>query len=370
MANNIKRTYDFLIVGAGLFGCVCAERLSAKGYNVLVVEKKNHIGGTCYTENVDSINVHKYGAHIFRTNDKEIFSYISQFCEFNNFVNSPIAICKGQAYNLPFNMNTFSKVFNVIFPYQAKKVIDEEIKKYGCESPSNLKEQAINLAGKTIYEMFIKEYTEKQWGRACEELPVDIIRRIPLRFTYDNNYYNARYQGIPIGGYTAIFEKMLSKCKLILNKDFNTNRDSFANISEHIIYTGPIDEYFDYCFGELEYRGLKFEEQRFDVANYQGNAVLNYSDKEVPYTRSIEHKHFEFGTQDFTVVSYEYPVAWKKGDYPYYPVNNEENNNLYKKYKALAEKEGNVIFGGRLGLYQYFDMQDTIRAAFDLVESL
>lgn len=365
-----NNNYDFLVVGAGLFGCVCAERLSSKGYNVLVVEKKNHIGGTCYTENIESINVHKYGAHIFRTNEKEIFDYLSKFCEFNNFINSPIAICKGQAYNLPFNMNTFSKVFNIISPEQACQKIENEIKEFGYKTPTNLKEQAINLAGKTIFEMFIKEYTEKQWGKSCDELPTDIIQRIPLRFTYDNNYYNAKYQGIPIGGYTAIFEKMLARCDVLLETDYNKDKFKFGNVCKKTIYTGPIDEYFDYCYGELEYRGLYFEEKRFDKSNIQGNAVLNYSDKTVPYTRSIEHKHFEFGNQDFSIVSYEYPIAWKKGDYPYYPVNDAQNNELYAKYETLAKNEKNILFGGRLGLYKYFDMQDTIASALNLVKNL
>ena len=364
----MSERFDVLIVGAGLFGCVCAERLSSLGFSVLVLEKQGHVGGTCYTENKLGINVHKYGAHIFRTNDKNVFDYIRTFTDFNHFVNSPIAIHNGQAYNLPFNMNTFARIWNITTPTQAKRIIEEEIKKYGCNEPTNLEEQAINLAGKTIFDMFIKEYTEKQWGRSCKELPKDIIRRIPLRFTYDNNYYNAEYQGIPIGGYTKIFEKMLSKSTVILNTDFNQERNKYEKLARIIIYTGPIDEYYGFIFGNLEYRGLIFKEKIYDTDNFQGNAVLNYSDLDVPYTRSIEHKHFEFGNQPKTIVSYEYPITWKKGDYPYYPINDLMNNQLYSKYLQLAKKEKRVYFGGRLGLYQYFDMQDTIKEALKMVD--
>ena len=362
MANK----YDVMIVGAGLFGCVCAEQLSAFGLSVLVIDKQNHIGGTCYTEDIIGINVHKYGAHIFRTNDKSIFNYIKRFAEFNNYVNSPIAIHDGKAYNLPFNMNTFSKVWGVVSPSEAKKIINKEIEEFGCDNPKNLEEHAVSMVGKTIYDMFIKEYTEKQWGKSCCELPKEIIRRIPIRYKYDNNYYDAKFQGIPIGGYTKIFEKMLKNCDIKLNVDFNKEKQNLKAISKIIIYTGPIDEYFNYVYGNLEYRGLTFIEKIYDTDNYQGNAVINYSDKDTPYTRSIEHKHFEFGNQEKTVVSYEYPTKWKIGDYPYYPLNDLKNNMLYSKYKKLADKESGVYFGGRLGLYQYFDMQDTIKSALEL----
>lgn len=366
----MKKQYDYLIVGAGLYGCVCAERLSSKGYSVLVVEKENYVGGTCYTKNEMDINVHVFGAHIFRTNDDEVFNYISKFTKFNNFINSPIAIHKGKAYNLPFNMNTFCKIWDITKPSEAKTIIENEIKESAIVEPSNLEEQAISLVGKTIYEMFIKEYTEKQWGKDCKLLPKEIIRRIPIRFTFDNNYYNAKYQGIPVGGYTRIFLKMLSNVDIILNCDFNKNRSSYMKKAKKIIYTGPIDEFFDYKLGELEYRGLKFVEKTFDTDNYQGNAVLNYNDKIIPYTRTIEHKHFEFGTQSKTIVSYEYPCEWKKGDYPFYPVNDDKNEKLYNEYLKLANDYKNIYFGGRLGLYKYFDMQDTIRSALDLVKSI
>lgn len=362
--------YDYLIVGAGLFGCVCAERLTKAGFSVLVIEKADHVGGTCYTENIEGINVHKFGAHIFRTNSKEVFDYIQQFAEFNNFINSPIGIRDGKAYNLPFNMNTFAQVWGITTPKQAQDIIEAERKQYGVANPSNLEEQAISLAGKTIFEMFIKDYTEKQWGRKCSELPKDIIRRVPLRFIYDNNYYNARYQGIPVGGYTQIFIKMLAASDVVLNVQYNDDQEGWNSKADKIIYTGPIDEFFGYRFGPLEYRGLRFEEKIFDEPNVQGNAVLNYNDWSVPYTRSIEHKHFEFGNQPKSIVSYEYPTNWKIGDYPFYPVNDEKNDNLYKKYVDLANANQNIILGGRLGLYKYFDMQDTIKEALSLSKCL
>ena len=362
------KKYDFIIVGAGLFGCTCADLLTKKGYKVLVIEKNPFIGGVCYTENINGINVHKFGAHIFRTNSEKIYKYFSSFSTFNNFVNSPIAIHDGKAYNLPFNMNTFSKVWDIITPEEAERKIENEKKKYGVALPKNLEEQAINLVGRTIYEMFIKEYTEKQWGKKCTDLPASIIRRIPLRFTYNNNYYNASFQGIPVGGYTHIFEKMLSKANVLLNVDFLNNRDKYLSMAKKVIFTGPIDEYYNYCFGELEYRGLKFIEKIYNTNNYQGNAVLNYSDKTTPYTRSIEHCHFEFLSTNKTVVSYEYPISWKKGDYPYYPINDDKNNSLFNKYLELSKKEQNIIFGGRLGKYQYFDMQDTIESAMELCD--
>lgn len=366
----IMKNYEVIVVGSGLFGCVCAERLSSFGYKVLIVEKKNHIGGTCFTELKHGINVHKYGAHIFRTNNKDIYTYLLRFCELNNFVNSPIALHKKCIYNLPFNMNTFCKVWNITTPLEAKKIIDEEISKYGYPEPANLEEHAINLVGKTIYEMFIKEYTEKQWGRSCRDLPPEILKRIPIRFTFDNNYYNAKYQGVPVGGYTNLFRKMISNCDIFLNCDYKNLEKKLIDNCKLIIYTGPIDEYFNYSLGELEYRGLKFEEKYFRTSNKQGVAVINYSDRSIPYTRSIEHKHFEFGEQKTTIVSYEYPTTWKKGDYPFYPVNDKKNNDLYDKYLALAKKEKKVVFGGRLGLYKYFDMQDTIAKALELVDEL
>ena len=366
----MKQHYDYLIVGAGLFGCVCADILTKNGYSVLVIDKLPHIGGTCYTQDVNGIHVHKYGAHIFRTNSDEVFHYFSQFCQLNNFINSPIAIYHGKAYNLPFNMNTFTRVWPISTPQEAKAVIDQEIKKYGRENPKNLEEYAINLIGKTLYDMFICEYTEKQWGRKCCDLPSSIIRRIPLRFTYDNNYYYAKYQGIPIGGYTAIFQKMLKNSDVLLETDFNKARKEWANKADKIIYTGPIDEYFDYQFGELEYRGLKFEEKRFNKESFQGNAVFNYNDKSVDYTRTIEHKYFENLKTPFTIVSFEYPSIWKKGDYPFYPINDERNSAILKKYLDLSVKESKTIFGGRLGSYQYFDMSDTIESAVKLCSSL
>ena len=364
------KKYDFLIVGAGLFGCVCAERLINKGFSVLVIEKKNHIGGTCYTENIEGINVHKYGAHIFRTDNKAVYDYLRKFCSFNNFINSPIAVHKGKAYNSPFNMNTFTRIREITKPDEAMEFINKEIANSGIVNPKNLEEQAISLAGNTIYQMFIKEYTEKQWGKKCSELPSDIIRRIPLRFTYDNNYYNADYQGIPIGGYTQIFEKMLSGCEVLLNTDFNANKEHYIKLANKIIYTGPIDEFFDYCFGTLEYRGLVFKHKVLTMNNYQGNAVFNYSDSDIPYTRSIEHKYFENCNSNKTVVSFEYPSQWKKGDYPYYPVNDSKKNSRYSRYCELAGSTKNIFFGGRRGLYKYFDMQDTIDCALKLIERI
>lgn len=365
----MNKKYDFLIVGCGLFGCVCAEQLSKKGFKVLIIDKLGHIGGTCYTENVDGINVHKYGAHIFRTNDKAIFDYFSSFAEFNNFVNSPIAIYHNHAYNLPFNMNTFSQVWGVYDPNKVMEIINKD-KKPDIKNPANLEEHAISLVGETIYKMFIKEYTEKQWGRSCTELPPDIIRRLPIRLTFDNNYYYDRYQGIPIGGYTNIFKKMIERCDVLLDEDFLLKKDHYKSIAKKIIYTGPIDEYFGCCFGMLQYRSLHFEEKRFPISNFQGNAVLNYTDSSVLYTRTIEHKHFEKVESDFTIVSYEYPKAWNPGDYPFYPVNDEINNSLYLRYVDLAKKETDVLFGGRLGQYKYYDMQDTIKAAMCLVKEL
>ena len=363
--------YDFLIVGAGLYGAVCAYELNKKGYKVLVIDKRNHIAGNIYTENIEGINVHKYGAHIFHTSEKWVWDYINQFAEFNNYINSPIARYKNECYNLPFNMNTFTKLWSDVFtPKDAKRRIEEEKKAYNVENPKNLEEQAINLVGPTIYEKLIKGYTAKQWGRPCNELPSFIIKRLPVRFTFDNNYFNDRYQGIPIGGYTKIIEKMLDGIDIRLNCDFFINREKLESISKNIIYTGQIDEYFNYCYGPLEYRTVRFETDVLECSNYQGNAVVNYTEYEIPYTRIIEHKHFEFDTTSpKTVISKEYSTTWKLGDEPYYPVNNDINNNLYLKYKELASKS-NVYFGGRLGGYKYYDMDDTIISAFQFLKTL
>lgn len=364
--------YDYLIVGSGLYGSICAYELSKMGYKVLVIDKREHIGGNIYTENIEGINVHKYGAHIFHTSNKMVWDYINQFAEFNNYINSPVARYKNEIYNLPFNMNTFSKIWNDVFtPAEAMKKIDEEKKKYYVEEPKNLEEQAINLVGPTIYEKLVKGYTAKQWGRKCNELPAFIIKRLPVRFTYDNNYFNDRYQGIPIGGYTKIIEKMLSGIEVKLNSNYFSDRKYYESISKNIIYTGPIDEFFDYKYGELEYRSVYFETTVLDEVNHQGNAVVNYTDYETPYTRIIEHKHFEFDTKTpKTVISKEYSKSWKLGDEPYYPVNDEKNNTLYNKYKEEALKLDNVFFGGRLGQYKYYDMDKVILEALNFIENI
>jgi len=364
--------YDYLIVGAGLYGAVCAYELNKKGYKCLVIDKRNHLAGNIYTKNVEGINVHEYGAHIFHTSDKYIWDYINQFAEFNNYVNSPIARYKNELYNLPFNMNTFTKLWpDVYTPADAMRRIEEEKQNYHVENPQNLEEQAINLVGNTIYEKLIKGYTAKQWGRPCNELPAFIIKRLPVRFTFDNNYFNDRYQGIPIGGYTKIIEKMLNGIDIRLNCDFFKNKEALIKESKNIIYTGAIDEYYDYKFGHLEFRTVRFETSVLDMPNYQGNAVVNYTEYEVPYTRIIEHKHFEFDTTSpKTVISKEYSKKFEPGDEPYYPVNNEFNNELFQKYKELSLKEKNVYFGGRLGMYKYFDMDDTIIEALKFINSL
>lgn len=358
--------YDYVIVGAGLYGSICAYELNKAGYKVLVIDKRNHIGGNIYTEKVNDINVHKYGAHIFHTSNKEIWDYINQFAEFNNYINSPIANYKGEIYNLPFNMNTFSKIWdNVITPKDAKEHIIKE--KY-IGKITNLEEQAKSLVGTTIYEKLVKEYTEKQWGKECKDLPPFIIKRLPVRFTYNNNYFNDKYQGIPIGGYTQIIEKLLEGIDIILNENYLDNKDKYKN--NKIIYTGPIDEYYDYCYGKLEYRSLRFEEELLLTDNYQGNAVVNYTSNDVPYTRIIEHKHFENTECDWTIITKEYPVSIEKGKDPYYPINNDKNNELYSKYKELADKDDKVIFGGRLGSYKYYDMDKTIEQALLLINKL
>ncbi len=357
--------YDYLIVGAGLFGAVFAHEAYKKGRTCLVIDKRNNIGGNIYTESTEGINVHKYGAHIFHTSDKQIWDYVNRFAEFNNYINSPVAVYKDELYNLPFNMNTFSRMWNIRTPEQAKEIIASQIADLGITEPHNLEEQALSLVGRDVYEKLIKGYTEKQWGRDCKELPDFIIKRLPLRFVYDNNYFNDRYQGIPIGGYTAIIEKMLEGIEVRTGTDyFDFIRDN-KNIARKTIFTGMIDEYYGYCYGPLQYRSVRFETEVLDCENYQGNAVVNYTDREVPYTRIIEHKHFEFGKQPKTVISREYSSEWKQGMEPYYPVNNEENNALYEKYRELADKESNVIFGGRLGQYKYYDMDKVIAAALE-----
>lgn len=357
--------YDYLIVGAGLFGAVFAHEAYKKGRTCLVIDKRNNIGGNIYTESTEGINVHKYGAHIFHTSDKQIWDYVNRFAEFNNYINSPVAVYKDELYNLPFNMNTFSRMWNIRTPEQAKEIIASQIADLGITEPHNLEEQALSIVGRDVYEKLIKGYTEKQWGRDCKELPAFIIKRLPLRFVYDNNYFNDRYQGIPIGGYTAIIEKMLEGIEVRTGTDyFDFIRDN-KNIARKTIFTGMIDEYYGYCYGPLQYRSVRFETEVLDCENYQGNAVVNYTDREVPYTRIIEHKHFEFGKQPKTVISKEYSSEWKQGMEPYYPVNNEENNALYEKYRELADKESNVIFGGRLGQYKYYDMDKVIAAALE-----
>ena len=357
--------YNYLIVGSGLFGSIFAYEANKRGKKCLVIDKRPHIGGNIYTEKIEDINVHKYGAHIFHTNNKEVWQYINQFAEFNRYTNSPVARYKNEVYNLPFNMNTFNKLWGVFTPDEAKQKIEEELKEVNIDEPKNLEEQAIKLIGKTIYEKLVKGYTEKQWGMKATELPAFIIKRLPVRFTYDNNYFNSEYQGIPKGGYTGIIEKMLDGIDVKLNYNFFEHREELENIAEKIIFTGPIDEYYDYYFGELQYRSVRFETEVLDMENYQGNAVVNYTEYEVPYTRIIEHKHFEFGTQPKTVISREYSDKWDKTKEPYYPINNERNNNLYNKYKELADKDEKVIFGGRLGQYKYYDMDKVIEEALN-----
>ena len=363
--------YDYLIVGAGLFGAVFAHEAALKGKKVKVIEKRNHIAGNIYTREEEGIQVHEYGAHIFHTSDKEIWDYVNQFAEFNRYTNSPVANYKGEIYNLPFNMNTFNKLWGVVTPAEAQAKIDEQRAVLNGKTPENLEEQAISLVGTDIYEKLIKDYTEKQWGKPTTELPAFIIRRLPVRLTYDNNYFNDTYQGIPIGGYTQIVEKMLDHENIDVetNVDFFTNKEQYLKDFPKIVFTGMIDEFFDYKLGELEYRSLRFENETLDMENYQGNAVVNYTDAETPYTRIIEHKHFEFGNQAKTIITKEHSKTWEKGDEPYYPVNNDRNNHLYKSYKKLADEQGNVIFGGRLGHYRYYDMHQVIGAALQCVRN-
>lgn len=390
--------YDYLIVGAGLFGAVFAHEMKKKGKRCLVIEKRSHIAGNIYTEKIREIQIHKYGAHIFHTSDKSIWDYVNQFAEFNHYTNSPVAVYRDELYNLPFNMNTFSKMWGIRTPAQAKAKIAEQIAELGITKPGNLEEQALSLVGSDVYEKLVRGYTEKQWGRDCKELPAFIIKRLPLRFIYDNNYFNDRYQGIPIGGYTQIVEKLLNGIEVRTDTsfaDYAVRRQDKMSVSaegafglaaqtcagtdsafvskdgqhsfQKVLYTGMIDEYFDYCLGALEYRSLYFEQEELaDVDNYQGNAVVNYTEREIPYTRIIEHKHFEFGTQPDTVITKEYPAEWKKGDEPYYPVNDTKNNALFARYTELAASEKDVLFGGRLGQYKYYDMDKVIAAALEM----
>lgn len=357
--------YDYLIVGSGLFGATFAYEAGKKGKSCLVIDKRSHIAGNIYTKEIEGINVHEYGAHIFHTSNKYIWDYIRQFGEFNRYTNSPIAIYKDELYNLPFNMNTFSKLWNIKTPIEAKFKIEEQIKASGITEPKNLEEQAILLVGMDIYEKLVKGYTEKQWGKRASLLPPFIIKRLPVRFTYDNNYFNDQYQGIPIGGYTRIIEKMLEKSEIRLNTNFFKHKEELVKLADKVVFTGMIDEYYDYKYGELGYRSLEFKTEVLDIENYQGNAVVNYTEYEIPYTRIIEHKHFEFGTQKKTVITKEFPAVWKIGDEPYYPINNEKNNEIYAKYKILADKEEKVIFGGRLAEYKYYDMHNVIYSALE-----
>ena len=361
----MKKAYDYLIVGAGLYGATFAQIMTERGKRCLVIDKRNHIAGNIYTEKVEDIDVHVYGAHIFHTSDEEVWKYVNRFATFNRYTNSPVANYKGEIYNLPFNMNTFNRMWGVITPDEAKAKIEEQKAARKVEEPTNLEEQAINLVGTDIYEKLVKCYTEKQWGRPCTELPPFIIKRLPVRFTYDNNYFNDLYQGIPTEGYTKMIQRMLEGVEVRLDIDFLENKEHLCSLANTVIYTGTVDSYFDHCFGNLEYRNVRFDTEILDTNNYQGNAVVNYTDSDTPYTRIIEHKHFVFGAQEKTVISREYSVEWKPGDEPYYPVNNEKNNALYEKYKALADNEKNVIFGGRLGEYRYYDMDKVIMAAFE-----
>ena len=364
----MKKHCDYLVVGAGLFGSVFSYEMGKKGKKCLVIDKRPHVAGNIYTRNLRGIQVHEYGAHIFHTSNKAVWDYVNQFATFNHFVNSPMAIYKDEIYNLPFNMNTFSKLWGIKTPAQAKERIKQQIAEYSIEDPQNLEEQALKLAGKDVYEKLVKGYTEKQWGRDCRELPAFIIKRLPLRFTYDNNYFSDPYQGIPVGGYTALVEKLLEGTEVLLNTEFREFQKSHPEVSyDKVLYTGMIDEYFDYSLGNLEYRSLRFEQEDMpECENFQGNAVINYTQREVPYTRIIEHKHFEFGKGEGTVITREYPADWHPGEEPYYPINNERNNSLYEKYRELADKEQNVLFGGRLGQYKYYDMDKVIEAALEM----
>ena len=362
--------YDYLVVGSGLYGAVFAREAADRGKKVLVIDKRPNVAGNIYTENVEGIYVHKYGAHIFHTNDTKVWKYITRFAEFNRFTNSPVANYHGELYSLPFNMYTFNKMWGVVTPEEAAAKIEEQRQAAGITEPKNLEEQAISLVGKDIFEKLVKGYTEKQWGRDCKDLPAFIIKRLPVRLTFDNNYFNALYQGIPMGGYTKMVANLLDGIEVRLNVDFLQHRAELTEIADKIVYTGPIDQYYDQCFGALNYRSLRFETRDLPVQDYQGNAVINDTNADVPYTRVIEHKHFAYGQADVlnlphTVVTYEYPADWKQGDEPYYPVNDAKNGALYEQYRQKAAGERNVIFGGRLGQYRYLDMDDTLRAAID-----
>lgn len=359
------KKYDYLIVGAGLYGSVFSYRAKQTGKKALVIDKRPHIGGNLYCENIEGINVHKYGAHIFHTSNKEVWNFVNSIVEFNRYTNSPVANYKGLLFNLPFNMNTFYTLWGTKTPEEAKAKIEEQRKDAGIVNPRNLEEQAISLVGKDIYEMLIKGYTEKQWGRKAIDIPAFIIKRIPVRFTFDNNYFNDTYQGIPIGGYNKLIEGLLDGVEVKCSTDFFTYRRELEPLADRIVYTGPIDEYYDYQFGKLEYRTLRFEEKVLDCPNYQGNAVINYTDANVPYTRILEHKHFEFGTQPKTVITHEYSSEWQDGSEPYYPVNDSKNDSLYQKYKTLADRETNIIFGGRLAEYKYYDMHHIVEKALN-----
>lgn len=362
--------YDYLIVGAGLYGAVCAREAVNAGKKVLVIDKRPHIAGNVYTQEIEGINVHVYGAHIFHTNNRAVWDYVNRFAEFNRFTNSPVANYHGELYSLPFNMYTFNKMWGVVTPEEAQAKIEEQRRQAGITEPKNLEEQAISLVGTDIYEKLIKGYTEKQWGRPCRELPAFIIKRLPVRLTFDNNYFNALYQGIPMGGYTKMVENMLSGIEVRLNVDYFDHKAELDALADRVIYTGPIDAYFGYRLGNLEYRSVRFETEVLDKPNFQGNAAVNYTDRETPYTRIIEHKWFEFGTQPKTVISREYSSEWKPGDEPYYPVNDDRNGDLYRQYKALADAEEKVIFGGRLGEYKYYDMDAVIASALEKCKEL
>ena len=360
--------YDYLIVGSGLFGAAFGYQAQQKGKRCLVIDKRSHLGGNIYCDNIDGINVHSYGAHIFHTSNKEVWNFVNSFVEFNSYTNAPIANYKGKLYNLPFNMNTFYALWGVTTPAEAREKIDQQRKEADISNPRNLEEQAISLVGKDVFEILIKGYTEKQWGRKCTDLPAFIIKRLPVRFTFDNNYFNDRYQGIPIGGYNKLIDGLLKDVDKKCNTDFFEDRESFENIAQKIVYTGKIDEFYNYCFGKLEYRTLRFETEILDCDNYQGNAVVNYTDGDIPYTRIIEHKHFEFGIQPRTVISREYSSEYNESNEPFYPINDERNNELYARYKLLADNENNVIFGGRLAEYKYYDMDKIIGKVFDIKE--
>ncbi|MDF2791983.1 MAG: UDP-galactopyranose mutase [Neobacillus sp.] len=365
-----SRKYDFLIVGAGLYGAVFAHMAKKAGKTCLIIDKRSHIAGNIYTEKIEDIQVHKYGAHIFHTTNKKVWEFVNEFAEFNRYTNSPIANYHGEIYNLPFNMNTFNKMWGVTTPEEAKEKIEQQRRERYVDNPQNLEEQAINLVGSDIYEKLIRGYTEKQWGRPCTEIPAFIIRRLPVRFTYDNNYFNDPYQGIPIDGYTTMVERMIEGIEVKLDCDYLKDKSYWDRLADRVVYTGPVEAYFNYQFGVLEYRSLQFESEVMDTDNFQGNAVVNYTDRETPYTRIIEHKHFNFGTQPKTIVTREYSVEWKQGDEPYYPINDDKNSAQYQKYKTLTEKESNVIFGGRLGEYKYYNMDQVVEVALRKAEEV